>query len=1071
MIQQIVSLAVKFRVMVVGAAVVVLALAAAQLPTAPVQALPEFSPTTVQIQVEALGLSAAEVEQLITIPMEHLLGGVAWVDQLQSESVPGLSTIDLTFKTGTPLLKARQVVLERLGRADTLPNVGSPPVMIQPLSSESRVMMVGLNSKDLSLIDLSILAKWRIKPRLMGVPGVANVAIWGFRDRQLQVQVDPETLRKNGVTLSQVINSTGNALWVSPLTFIAASTPGTGGFIDTSTQRFTIQHILPITTANDLSSVIIDNTGTRKIRLGQVATVVEDHQPLIGDALMSDGNPGLMLVIQKFPGASTTDVTRGIQDALNSMQAGLPNVVMDTTVYQSQAYVQKAMTNLGLFLAGGLALLLVGLLLLLSWRAALVVFVTVVLSLVAAAYAVYLTGMSLDLLVLAGLGVALAVVVSDGVIDACNAARRLREQRRAGGTLTLSTVLAQASSSTRGPLTYATLILLVAPLPLLFLDGVPGAFARPAVVAYLLAVLLSMVVTMTVTPALAYLLFQNESPSQRASVAARLGSRLFDRTVPQFLLKPRLAYAVLALLLIGFVAVVPQLSGNPGIPTPKDRTLMVSLEAGPGTSLTEMERVLTGAMADVRTLSGVRQVTATIGRAITGDRAVDVNSADLWVNLTDAADYTTSVGGIERALRAYPRLRSNVTTYSQSRLNAVQNESHAALAGTQSAIVVRVYGKDLTVLRTKAEQVRQRISQIDGVVGAKVQSQIEMPTLEVQVNLAAAQRYGLNPGDVRRAATTYYAGLLVGNIYDDQKVVDVIVQGTPKTQANTNIADLLVDTPAGTLVRLCDVATVRVASFPTLIRHDAASRSLDVTADVAGRDVASVLNDIQLKVLTVQMPLEYHAEVLSDLATDQTRAIRLALLAIGALIAIFLLLQAAFNSWRMAILFLATLPMACAGGVVAAFLVGGVTNVGATMGILAALALAARQTLLLMRQYQDLESVEGSNRRMDIVIRVTRENAGPFVIGAVVSVAALVPVLVVGSTAGTELLFPLAVAFAGGLVSVTLCTMFVVPNLYLSFAPAASPDLVVRPVTVTPPAQVEVRAGHGSNGSPATVGE
>jgi Cu/Ag efflux pump CusA len=334
MINQIVTLAVKFRVMVVGAAAVVIAIAAAQLPMAPLQALPEFSPTQVQIQIEALGLSAAEVEQLITIPMEHLLGGVAWVDQIQSESVPGLSKIDLTFKPGTPLLKARQVVLERLGRADTLPNVGSPPVMIQPLSSESRVMMVGLNSTQLSLIDLSILARWKIKPRLMGIPGVANVAIWGFRDRQLQVQVDPDRLRKNGVTLSQIINSTGNALWVSPLTFIAASTPGTGGFIDTASQRFTIQHVLPITTASDLSTVIIDNTGN-KIRLGQVTSVVEDHQPLIGDALMPDGNPGLMLVIQKFPGASTSDVTNAVQNAMNSMQAGMPNVAVDTTIYQS----------------------------------------------------------------------------------------------------------------------------------------------------------------------------------------------------------------------------------------------------------------------------------------------------------------------------------------------------------------------------------------------------------------------------------------------------------------------------------------------------------------------------------------------------------------------------------------------------------------------------------------------------------------------------------------------------------------------------------------------------------------
>src|SRR5256885_1430409 len=274
MIRRIVTLSVKFRVLVIGAAAVVMALGTVQLPAAPVDALPEFTPPQIQIQTEALGLSAAEVEQLITVPIEHdLLNGIAWLDQIRSESAPGLSSIDLIFKPGTDPLKARQVVQERMTQAHALPNVGSSPVIIQPVSSASRVMMIGLSARDLSLVDLSVLARWKIKPRLMGVPGVANVTIWGQRDRQLQVQVDPARLRQNGVTLSQVINTTGNALWVSPLTFVEASTPGTGGFIDTSSQRFAIQHVLPITTAKGLSSVAIEDTNGRPLHLNQISTV------------------------------------------------------------------------------------------------------------------------------------------------------------------------------------------------------------------------------------------------------------------------------------------------------------------------------------------------------------------------------------------------------------------------------------------------------------------------------------------------------------------------------------------------------------------------------------------------------------------------------------------------------------------------------------------------------------------------------------------------------------------------------------------------------------------------------
>ena len=664
MIQQIVALSLKFRIMVVGSAAVVVALAAAQLPAAPVQALPEFSPTRVEIQIEALGLSAAEVEQLITIPMEHLLGGVAWVDQIESESVPGLSTLDLTFQTGIPLLKARQVVLERLGRADTLPNVGSPPVMIQPLSSQSRVMMVGLSSKDLSLVDLSVLARWKIKPRLMGVPGVANVAIWGFRDRQLQVQVDPDRLRKNGVTLSQIINSTGNALWVSPLTFIAASTPGTGGFIDTSTQRFTIQHVLPITTASDLSAVIIEGTGGRTMRLGEVTTVVEDHQPLIGDALLSDGKPGLMLVVQKFPGASTSDVTKGVQDALASMEPGLPNVAIDTSIYQSQAYTQKALSNVGWLAGGGLILLLVLLLLFVSWRVAVISFVTILLSLVAATYAMYLVGSTLttwlngstlDMLVLAGLAVALSVVIGDALVDVTNIRRRLRQDRLSGGApASLASVVTEASGITRGPLAYATLVLLIAPLPLLFLDGVAGSFSRPAILAYLLAVLLSMVVAMSVTPAMAYLLLRNEPLLERPGPLNRLVVRLWDRALPRVLLQARWAYVTVAVLILAICAGVPQLTGQSLLPIPRDRTVLVHFDTASGTSLTEMERVTASAMGDLRAVDGVRQVTATIGRAITGDLAVNVNSGQVWVNPTDSADYDATVAAVRHVLLGYP---------------------------------------------------------------------------------------------------------------------------------------------------------------------------------------------------------------------------------------------------------------------------------------------------------------------------------------------------------------------------------------------------------------------------------
>ena len=1033
MIRQIIALSLKFRVLLIAAALTVLVVGTLQIRAAPVDELPEFTPPQVQIQTEALGLSAAEVEQLITVPIEQdLLNGVPWLDQIRSESAPGLSSIVLIFKPGTDPIKARQVVQERMTQAHALPNVGSSPVIVQPLASTSRVMIIGLSSKQLSLVDLSVLARWKIKPRLIGVPGVANVTIWGQRDRQLQVQIDPARLRENGVTLSQVITTTGNALWASPLTFVEASTPGTGGFIDTSTQRFGIQHVSPITTAEALSSVTIEETGGRRLRLNQVANVVEDHQPLIGDAVLA-GGPGLMLVVEKFPGANVRAVTEGVEEALEALRPGLSGVEIDPDVYQAQTFIDTALHNLGVWAVAGPALLLALLaLVLFSWRLVLISFVTIALSLVAAMHVLYLAGVGFNIMVLAGLTVAVGLIVNDALLDLGSLRRRLQDQRSSGDVASTVGAVAEAGGVFRAPQLYGTLIVLLAVLPLFFLGGVTEAFSRSAVMAYCLAVLSSTVVALTVTPALAFMLLRNEPLQPRTSPVTKGAQRLFELTVPRYARRPRWAYATLAILLLAACAAAPQLGGGSLFPSPQDRSLLIHWDAAPGTSLPEMVRVTTAATRELSAVPGVSHVGAHLGRAITSDQVVNVNSGEIWVNLAEEAGYDRTVAAIQRVLHGYPGLRSSVVTYPQDRVHAVQ-------AATADALAVRVYGPDLRVLRAKAEEVRQQISTVPGLVQPKVQVQAEEPTLEVRVNLQEAQQYGLNPGDVRRTATTFFSGLLVGNLYEEQKVFDVVVRGTPAMQVGpANVEDLLIDTPTGDQVHLGDVAEVRVVPYPTVIRHDATLRSLDVTAGVRGRDLDAVLSDVRNRVRSVQMPLEYHAEVVSGLADQQTRNLQTAGLAIGVSIGILLLLQAALASWRLAVVVLLTLPLAGAGGVLAAFFVGGVMSVGALIGFLAVLAMSVRNTVVLVSCYQRLQSTGGFAADPDSVIATTRERAGPILLAAAATAAVFLPLVVIGPAPGTELLHPLAVVVLGGLVTSTLLTLLVVPALYLRLSPAPS---------------------------------
>ena len=513
MMRKLINTSLRLRVLVTVVAAGILVAGVTQLRDARVDLHPEFTPTIVEVQTEALGLSAQEVEQLITSPTEaDLLNGVAWLDSIRSESVPGLSSIVMTFEPGTPLYRARQVVQERMSQAFALPGVSKPPQMLQPVSSTSRTMMIGLSSKTLSLIDISQLARWTIKPRLMGVQGVANVSTFGHRERQLQVQVDPKDLNDKGVALSDVVEATGNALWVSPLSFLEASTPGTGGFIETDAQRLGIQHVSPIESAGDLAQIALppkDGAGAAgaALRLGDVAKVVEDHQPLIGDATLDSG-AGIVMVIEKLPGANTVEVTKGVEEALNILKPGLKGLELDTTLFRPADYVKDAKSNVGLALLAAL-LLLVALLAFAfyQWRAALVSVATVVVSLVAAALVLHLRGHTFNSMVVAGLAIAVGAVVDDAISGTERVLRRLRESSPGSGASpeahkpVVSTIV-EATLEIRGSLLYALVFVLLPVVPVLFMGDLIGAFGRPLAISYALALVASMVTALMLTPAL-----------------------------------------------------------------------------------------------------------------------------------------------------------------------------------------------------------------------------------------------------------------------------------------------------------------------------------------------------------------------------------------------------------------------------------------------------------------------------------------------------------------------------------------------------------------------------------------
>lgn len=1071
MMRWIVGSSLRLRRVVVVIAAGMIATGFLGLQKTPVDILPEFAPPSVEVQTEALGLSATEVEQLITVPMEQdLLNGIAYLETIRSKSVPSLSSIELVFEPGTDILRARQLVQERLTEAHALPNVSKPPTMLQPVSSTRRVLMIGMSSEKLSLIQMSVMARWTIKPRLQGVPGVANVAVWGQRERQLQVRVDPRRLHERGVTLNDVIETTGNALWVSPLTFLEASTPGTGGFIDTPNQRLAIQHILPVKTAGDLAKVAVGtSTEQTSLRLGDVAAVVEDHQPLIGDAALPNG-AGLLLVVEKFPGTNTLAVTNAVEDALDGLKPGLGDVQFDTSLYRPADYLRSSIDNLSRALAiGGVLLLIVLGLFFYDWRTALTASVALATSSAAALLVLRLRDVTVNTIIVAGLAMALVALIDDAVAGIDAVARGLRTGRSRDGERSSARSILDASLEARGALLFATFAIGLGVVPLFFTNGVAGAFFPSLAASYLLAIGASLVVALTVTPAVGMFLLATAPVERREPPLTRLLQRVSDRALSPIVGHPGRALAGLGVIAILGVAMLPMIRRAPALPTFKEPVVLIDVDAAPGTSQPEMNRIIAKASSELRSLSGVGKVGSHVGRAVTSDQIVGVNAAEMWVAIDGTADHNGTVRSIREVMAGYPGLDTDVLIYANDRVTDT-------LTGIESDIAIRVFGEDLAILTTKAQAVQKMLGGIPGVVNPLAALPLQEPTVEVEVDLAAAQRHGLKPGDVRRSAATLISGLEVGQLFDENKVFEVVVWTSPETRSSLeSIGNVLIDTPDGGQVPLGDVADVRIRPNPTVITREAVSRAIDVTANVSGRGLGAVIEDVETGLRTIDFPLEYHAELLHDAAQRQVDAQRMLLIAVAAAIGALLLLQATFGSWRLASLLFLTAPVALSGGLVGAVVGDRTASVATVGGLFAVLFITLRHGVLLFKRYRQLER-NGGDLGSRLILQGARERFAPTVTTVVATIATLLPLVILGADAGAEILRPMAFVVIGGLVTSTTLTALVLPALYLQFRDepgtrTTDDDVELARGTVIILDPPERTAGSGIAAATATTGE
>lgn len=1042
-VRWIIEKSLRFRYLVVFIAAVLVIFGIGQIRTMPIDVFPEFAPPRVEIQTPSLGLSSAEVESLVTIPLEEALAGVPGLDVMRSKSVEQLSSILLIFKPTTDLMEARQLVQERLALATSeLPTWTDTPMMLPPLSSTARTMKIGISSNIYSVMDLSDTAYWKIKQRLLRVRGVANVAMWGERTQDPYIQVEPERLATYGVSMDEILQVTSDTLGIGLIPSSKGAIVGNGGFLETPNQRLPIGHFSPTIMTWNLASIPINHRTKEDgspLLLGDVSRSVEDTWPMIGDAVVNDG-PGLLLVVEKFPWANSVEVTKGVEAAIDEMRPGLPNIDIDTTIFRPATFVETAMENLNTSLIFGAILVLVVLLIFLwDWRVALVCATIIPVTAVITLFSLSLFGTTLNVMVLAGLVIAIGAVVDDAIIGVENIVRRIRQYRRERSSLPTETIVLEASFEVRKAIVSASIIEIICLLPIFFMQGLSGAFFIPLAQAFIVATLVSTVIALTLTPALIMILLSHTPLLTHESPIIPWLKRNYNSLLTAAFKKPRYIYATTVLILVAGITILPFL-GQELLPSFKERDFLMHWLTKPGTSHPEMVRISTKACQELRTIPGIRNCGSHIGQALFMDEVYGVYFGENWVSVDSSVDYDKTLAKIQELVDGYPGLYRDVQTYLKERIREV-------LTGSSYPIVVRIYGQDLNIIREKAEEVEKKIARIPGLADSHVELVLDIPQIEIEVDLVKAQTYGLKPGDVRRTASYMMSGEAAGDIPDSDRGkgynrgYNVNIWSAPTSRDSlTDIHNMYIATPDGKSVRLAEVADVRIVPIPNAINHENMARRINVEVDIKGRDLGSAVADVEKVLNKITFPRGYHSELVGEYAERQAADRGLLYAGVVACLAIFVMLRMSLGGWRLAVISFLSLPMAMIGGLLAAFFFNqGVLSLGSLVGFLTILGVTAQDDIMLISHFQRLEDVEGEPFGPKLVLRGTRERLAPMMMTALAPGLALVPLAASGNLPGHEIEHPMAIVILGGLVTSTFLNLFLLPLLYLRFGSRYKP--------------------------------
>ena len=1022
MLNAIVKGALRLRGLVMVGAALMVAFGLYTASHAQLGVFPEFAPPMVTVQTPASGLSPEEVEQLVTLPLERAINGVPGLEHLRSQSIQGISAIDATFREGTDIYLARQQMAERVAEvAGHLPQGIGTPTLAPLASSTGYIYAFGLTSATRSPMALRTYLDWTLRPKLLGIPGIANVSDYGGEVRQLQVQIIPGQLQARGLTLDQVRQAAASA------TGIRGS-----GFVDTPAQRIVLRSEGQSLTPEALGQVAIASKDGAVLRIGDVARVAWAAAPSTS-AAMVDGRTGLTCELFIQPSADVIAVTKALEAMLNTQQPDLAQngIQLHTPTFRVASFIETAVGNArNALLLGGLLVVLVLLAFLRDPRTAFISLTAIPLSLLAAVVVLVHQGFTLNTLTLGGLTIALGEVVDDGIIDVENILRRLRLARAAAEQGAPSRpafqVVLEASMEVRGAVVFATGVVALVMFPVLTFSGVQGRIFAPLGWAYLSAVLASLLVALTVTPAMTLLFFgRGRLPHEEPAWVRGLKAH-YHTLLEGLMAHPKALFIGAGILLAGALSVLPFLPSG-FLPDFQEGHLILQANLPTGASLQESLRLGQRVAARLAKLPAVGRVSQRAGRTEGGDDTVGPQFSEFDIELHHGAPADTAEQ-VREALRPIPGATFEVKTYLADRVDDY-------ISGSNAPVVVQLNGQNLDQLDQAAARVKAVLAGVPGATDVAVDSPPGQPEWTLHVDPEAAARYGLRPVDVLEAIQTAFQGQVVGQIFEGPRVTDVAITLLPRERRDPErIGDLPIQTPEGRSLPLSQVVQLRKGTGRYAILHEAALRRAVVTCSVSGRSLGAFVAEARQVVQSkAGLPPGVTVAFKGVLEAQHTAHRELAFHLLISLAGILALLSLVFHSPRNLLLVLPNLPFALVGGLLAAFLTGGTANLGALVGFVTLFGITTRNSIMLVSHAEHLVRHEGCVWGGATARRAAEERLVPILMTATVTALALLPLALGARQPGREIEGPMAIVILGGLISSTLLNLLLLPTLIHRF--------------------------------------